>query len=290
MTTALLIEQLMNGLQLGIMLFLMSAGLTLVFGIMNMINLMHGTFYMAGAFVAATIVKLSGSFVLGLIGGVAGAAALGALVELGLLRKFYSRSHLDQVLVTFGLVLVFGDLFRMIWGPMALPMQAPSLFSGFVKIFPGVDYPAYRLAIIAVGLLMASALYVLVVKTKAGMWVRAGASDRDTAQALGVNVQALFSAVFALGAALAGLAGLMTGPVTAVQVGMGEPVLILALVVTVIGGIGSVQGALFGAILIGIVDTFGRVLLPASISSMIIFILMAGILAFRPAGLVHAHG
>jgi branched-chain amino acid transport system permease protein len=290
MTTALFIEQLMNGLQLGIMLFLMSAGLTLVFGIMNMINLMHGTFYMAGAFVAATIVKLSGNFVLGLLGGVAGAATLGAVVELGLLRKFYSRSHLDQVLVTFGLVLVFGDLFRMIWGPMALPMQTPSFFSGFVKIFPGVDYPAYRLAIIAVGLLTACALFVLVAKTKVGMWVRAGASDRETAQALGVNVQALFSAVFAFGAALAGLAGLMTGPVTAIQVGMGEPVLILALVVTVIGGIGSVQGALFGALLIGIVDTFGRVILPASISSMMIFILMAGILAFRPAGLVHAHG
>jgi branched-chain amino acid transport system permease protein len=290
MTAALFIEQLMNGLQLGIMLFLMSAGLTLVFGIMNMINLMHGTFYMAGAFVAATLVKLSGSFVLGLIGGVVGAAVLGAVVELGLLRKFYSRSHLDQVLVTFGLVLVFGDLFRMVWGPMALPMQTPAFLSGFVRIFPGVNYPAYRLVIIAVGLLTAAALYVLVAKTRAGMWVRAGASDRDTAQALGVNVQALFSAVFAFGAALAGLAGLMTGPVTAVQVGMGEPVLILALVVTVIGGIGSVQGALFGALLIGIVDTFGRVLFPVSISSMMIFILMAGILALRPAGLVRVHG
>jgi branched-chain amino acid transport system permease protein len=290
MTPALFIEQLMNGLQLGIMLFLMSAGLTLVFGIMNMINLMHGIFYMTGAFVAATIIRLSGSFVCGLLGGVAGAAAVGAVVELGLLRRFYSRSHLDQVLVTFGLILVFNDLFRLIWGPMPLPMQPPFVFSGFIRIFPGVDYSTYRLAILGVGALTAFALYVLVVKTKVGMWVRAGASDRDTAQALGVNVQTLFSGVFAFGAALAGLAGLMTGPVTAVQVGMGEPVLILALVITVIGGIGSVQGAFFGALLIGIVDTFGRVLFPASISSMMIFVLMAAILALRPAGLFHAHG
>jgi branched-chain amino acid transport system permease protein len=290
MTIALFVEQLMNGLQFGIMLFLMSAGLTLVFGIMNMINLMHGTFYMAGAFIAASIIRLNGSFVLGLLGGVAGAAVLGAAVELTVLRRFYSRSHLDQVLVTFGLILVFGDLFRMIWGPMPLPMAPPALLSGFVRIFPGVDYPIYRLAIIGVGLLTAVALYVLVVKTKAGMWVRAGASDRDTAQALGVDVQSLFSAVFAFGAALAGLAGLTTGPVTAVEVGMGEPILILALVVTVIGGIGSVQGAFVGALLIGVVDTFGRVLLPAAVSSMMIFILMAAVLAFRPSGLFQVHG
>jgi branched-chain amino acid transport system permease protein len=290
MTTALFVEQLMNGVQFGIMLFLMSAGLTLVFGIMNMINLVHSTFYMAGAFIAATLIQMTGSFVLGILGGTIGAAIFGVVVEFAVLRRFYLRSHLDQVLVTFGLILVFSDAFRMIWGSTPLPMAPPVALSGFVTIFPGVDYPVYRLIIIAVGLAAAVALYVLVLKTKAGMWVRAGASDRETAQALGVDVGRLFTAVFAMGAALAGLAGLMTGPITAVQVGMGEPILILALVVTVIGGIGSVRGALVGALVIGIVDTFGRVLLPAAFSSMIIFILMAAILAVRPSGLFQVHG
>jgi branched-chain amino acid transport system permease protein len=290
MSIALFVEQLVNGVQFGVTLFLMSAGLTLVFGIMNMINLTHGTIYMTGAFLAASITQVTGSFVVGLLGGVLGAGALGLTLEMTVLRRFYARGHLDQVLVTFGLILVFSDLFRMIWGPVPLLMPVPHGLAGFVTIFPGVEYPVYRILVLGVGLLVALALYFLVAHTRAGTWVRAGASDRETAQALGVNVQLLFAAVFAAGAALAGLAGLMAGPLTAVQVGMGDPILILALVVTVVGGVGSIRGAFVAALMIGIIDTFGRVLLPAALGSMIIFVLMAVILAFRPKGLFAIHG
>ena len=290
MTVALFVEQLMNGVQFGVTLFLMSAGLTLVFGIMNMINLTHGTIYMAGAFVAATVAHATGSFLLGLVSGVSGAALLGLGLEAVILRRFYARSHLDQVLVTFGLILVFSDLFRMIWGPVALSMPMPQALSGFVAIFPGVDYPVYRLVILLAGLAVAVALYFLVSHSRAGMWVRAGSSDRQTAQALGVNVRLLFGGVFAVGSAFAGLAGVMAAPLTAVQIGMGDPVLILALVVTVVGGVGSIRGALLAALMIGIIDTFGRVLLPAALGSMLIFILMAVILALRPRGLFVVHG
>jgi branched-chain amino acid transport system permease protein len=276
--------------QFGVTLFLMSAGLTLVFGIMNLINLTHGTIYMAGAFFAATVAHASNSFLIGLIVGVLGAALLGVALETAVLRRFYGRSHLDQVLVTFGLILVFSDLFRMIWGPVPLSMPIPSQLAGFVTIFPAVDYPAYRLVVLVAGLIVAAALYFLVSHTRAGMWVRAGSSDRETAQALGVNVNQLFAAVFAVGAALAGFAGLMAAPLSAVQVGMGDPVLILALVVTVVGGVGSIRGAFVAAIVIGLVDTFGRVLLPAALGSMLIFVLMAIILMIRPKGLFVVHG
>jgi branched-chain amino acid transport system permease protein len=286
----LFIEQLMNGVQFGVTLFLMSAGLTLVFGIMNMINLTHGTIYMAGAFIAATVSHGAGSFLIGLFAGVTGAALLGVILEAAVLRRFYSRSHLDQVLVTFGLILVFSDLFRMIWGPVPLSIPVPSQLAGFVTIFPGVDYPAYRVVVLLVGLIVAAALYLLVSHTRAGMWVRAGSSDRETAQALGVNVRQLFAAVFAVGSAFAGLAGLMAAPLSAVQVGMGDPVLILALVVTVVGGVGSIRGAFVAALMIGVIDTFGRVLLPAALGSMLIFLLMAIVLAVRPKGLFIVHG
>jgi branched-chain amino acid transport system permease protein len=290
MTIALFVEQLMNGVQFGVTLFLMSAGLTLVFGIMNMINLTHGTMYMAGAFFGATIAHATGSFLIGLTAGVLGAAVLGLTLETAVLRRFYSRSHLDQVLVTFGLILVFSDTFRIIWGPVPLSMPIPAALSGFIRIFPGVDYPTYRLIVLVAGLLVAVALYFLVSHTRAGMWVRAGSSDRETAQALGVNVRQLFAAVFAVGSAFAGFAGLMAAPLSAVQIGMGDPILILALVVTVVGGIGSIRGAFVAALIIGVIDTFGRVLLPAALGSMLIFVLMAIILAIRPKGLFVVHG
>ena len=289
MSLALAVEQLLNGVQLGVQLFLMSAGLTLVFGIMNLINLAHGSLYMAGAFLAALILHMTGSFLLAIVLAVPATALVGAVLEIVVLRRFYERSHLDQVLVTFGLILVLNEVTRIIFGPVPLPMPVPDLLSGSVRILPGVFYPAFRLAILAVGLIVALGLYILIAHTRAGMWVRAGASDRAMASALGVDVQLVFSIVFACGAALAGLAGMMAGPITAVQVGMGEPVLILALVVTVIGGIGSVRGALIGALMIGIVDTFGRVLLPPALGSMIIFMLMAAILAWRPNGLFPVH-
>ena len=289
MTPSLFVEQSLNGVQLGVQLFLMSAGLTLVFGIMNLINLAHGSLYMAGAFFAAAFVKLTGSFMLALALAIPATAMLGVVVEILVLRRFYARSHLDQVLVTFGLILVFNDLVRFVWGVVPVPMPVPDALSGSVTILEGVQYPAFRLAILAVGLAVALALSAVVAHTRVGMWIRAGASNRPMASALGVDVQLVFGLVFAAGAALAGLAGMMAGPITAVQVGMGEPILILALVVTVIGGVGSIRGAFIAALTIGVVDTFGRVLLPPALGSMVIFMLMAMILAWRPKGLFPAH-
>jgi branched-chain amino acid transport system permease protein len=289
MNSLLLIEQSLNGLQLGVQLFLMAAGLTLVFGIMNLINLTHGSLFMIGAFVAAAVLARSGSFVLALVVAVPATALAGALLEALVLRRFYHRGHLDQVLVTFGLILVINELVRMVWGAVPVPMALPPLLSGAVNVL-GVSYPSFRLAILIVGVLVALALYGVVAHTRIGMWVRAGASNRAMASAMGVNVELIFLLVFAAGAALAGLAGIMAGPISAVQVGMGEPILILALVVTVIGGIGSIKGAFIASLLIGVVDTFGRVLLPPALGSMIIFMMMAAILAFRPRGLFPVHG
>jgi branched-chain amino acid transport system permease protein len=267
------------------MLFLMSAGLTLVFGIMNLINLAHGSLYMAGAFIAASLISATGSFFLSVFIAVAATSALGMVMEIVILRPFYARTHLDQVLVTFGLILVLNEITRLIWGPVPVPMPLPAYLAGSVELFAGVRYPVFRLAILLVGAVVAVGLYLVVVHTRAGMWVRAGAANRPMASALGVDVQFVFLMVFAVGAALAGLAGIMAGPIFAVQVGMGEQILILAFVVTVIGGIGSIRGAFLAALLIGIVDTFGRVLLPPALGSMVIFILMAAILAWRPRGL-----
>jgi branched-chain amino acid transport system permease protein len=290
MGAALFTEQLLNGVQLGVQLFLMAAGLTLVFGIMNMINLTHGSLYMIGAFVAAALFGHTGSFLLALVIAVPATALAGALLEAAVLRHFYHRGHLDQVLVTFGLILVLNEIVKMIWGAVPVPLPVPQLLSGSVTLFADVTYPSFRLAILGVGAVVALGLYAVVAHTRIGMWVRAGASNRDIASAMGVNVELIFSLVFAAGAALAGLAGIMAGPINAVQVGMGEPVLILALVVTVIGGVGSIKGAFIAALMIGVVDTFGRVLLPPALGSMMIFMLMAVILAWRPRGLFPVHG
>jgi branched-chain amino acid transport system permease protein len=290
MQYVLLIEQTLNGIQLGMMLFLMAAGLTLVFGIMNFVNLAHGSFFMLGAFFAASFIVSTGSVLLGILFATLATAIAAAVLEFGLLRFMYERSHLDQVMVTIGLIFVFNELTRMIWGVVPLSLPIPEALSGSVRILPGVVYPTYRLAILGAGLVLAILLYVAIVHTRGGMWVRAGASDRPMASALGVDVQLVFAVVFAIGAALAGLAGVMTGPIIAVQIGMGEPILILAMVVMVIGGIGSIRGAFIAALLVGLVDTFGRVLLPPALGSMVIFIFMAGILAWKPAGLFPSHG
>lgn len=286
----LILEQTLNGVQLGVMLFLMASGLTLVFGIMNFINLAHGSLYMAGAFTAAWVQSVTGSFLLGIPAAVVVTAALGAVLEFGLFRRFYGRSHLDQVLVTFGIVLVANELTRIVFGPVPLRMPLPPVLAGSIEILPGLPYPTFRLVVLAVGLAVAGLLWAVVMKTRIGMWVRAGSSNRPIASAMGVDVDRVFAALFAVGSALAGLAGLMAGPILAVQVGMGEPILILALVVTVIGGIGSVKGAFIAALMVGTVDTFGRVLLPPALGSMAIFLLMALILAFRPKGLFPVHG
>ena len=290
MSFNLFLEQTLNGVQLGVMLFLMSAGLTLVFGIMNLINLAHGSLYMLGAYFAAAVANASGSFLLGVLVAVPATALTGAVLERVLLRRFYSRTHLDQVLVTFGLILVINEAVSLVWGKVPLRFSLPAALDGSIEIWPGVAYPVFRLAILGVGLIVALALYYVIQRTRIGMWIRAGASNRPMASAMGVDVELVFILVFSAGAALAGLAGMMAGPILAVQVGMGEPILILALVVTVIGGIGSVKGALIAALGVGLIDTFGRVLLTPALGSMIIFLAMAVILAWRPKGLFPVHG
>jgi branched-chain amino acid transport system permease protein len=289
MTLNLLVEQALNGAQFGVTLFLTSAGLTLVFGIMNLINLAHGSLYMAGAYIAASVLLSTGSFTLALLIAIPAAALLGFLIERVLLRWFYHRSHLDQTLATFGLIMVANELVRMAWGSTPMQMTLPAMLQGSVNLMPGLNYPIYRLLVLAVGLLIAFALYLAVVHTRGGMWVRAGANDRLAAASLGINVNRVFAVVFMIGAALAGLAGAMAGPILAVQVGMGEPILILALVVIVIGGVGSIRGAFLAALLVGIGDTFGRVLLSPAIGSMFIYMIMAALLAWRPTGLFPSH-
>jgi branched-chain amino acid transport system permease protein len=287
------------------MLFLLAAGLTLVFGIMDMINLAHGSLYMLGAFLASTFVQLTGSFVAGVLLAIPATAVLGMALEVSVLRALYERDHLAQVLATFALILIINELTRLVWGSdAALPL--PAALSGPVELLPGLRYPAYRLVIIAVGLAVAVLLFVLVTKTKVGMLVRAGASNREMALAMGVNIKLLFTLVFGVGAALCALAGALLAPLFAVQVGMGENILILAFVVIVIGGIGSIRGALVGAVLVGVVDTIGRAFLPIlfgaffqprvasaagpAIASVMIYLLMAVVLYFRPKGLFPARG
>lgn len=304
MTAALIFEQVLNGLQFGLTLFLMAAGLTLVFGVMGLINLAHGSLYMVGAFCCAWITQQTGSFWLGLGGGVLGAAAAGALIEMLVIRRLYDRDHLDQVLATFALILIFSEGTRMVFGSMPLYLNIPAALGGTMAL-PGVEaYPVYRLFIILAALAVAALLYLLISKTRLGMRIRAGESDREMIAALGVDIKTLYTIVFALGAAIAGLSGALVGALRSVQVGMGEPVLILAFVVIVIGGIGSIKGALIGSILIGLVDTLGRIFLPvilkffmenasansigAALSSMLIYLMMAGILAVKPKGLFNA--
>jgi len=288
------------------MLFLLAAGLTLVFGIMDMINLAHGSLYMIGAYMAAAVAQATGSFVIAIAGAVIGTAIIGVVLELAVLRQLYTRDHLSQVLATFALLLICNEVVRMIFGSQPLMLNMPAVLSGPVQLLPDFYYPAYRLVVIGVGLAVAALLYVLIAKTRIGMRVRAGASNREMATAMGVNVRLLFTVVFGIGAALCAVAGAMLGPILAVQVGMGESILILAFVVIVIGGIGSIRGALVGALLVGMVDTVGRALLPSllrsilppavasgvgpALASIAIYVLMAAVLFWRPQGLFPARG
>lgn len=286
MSATLLVEQTLNGLQLGLMLFLLAAGLTLIFGVMNFMNLAHGSFYMLGAYLAATLASVTHYFWLAVFGSALITACIGYVVERLLIRHFYVQDHLAQVLLSFALILMANDLVKLIWGPAPLLLAPPAALSGPVELFPGFVYPAYRLFIIVVGLLLALALGWFVTRTRVGMLVRAGASDRDMARVMGVQVTHLFAIVFALGAGLCGVAGAMLGPVLSVAVGMGENILVLALVVVVIGGVGSVRGALLGALLVGLIDTAGRAFLLPALSAVSIYLLMAVVLVFKPAGLV----
>jgi branched-chain amino acid transport system permease protein len=305
MTVALFLEQILNGLQLGVMLFLMAAGLTLIFGVMGLINLAHGSLFMVGGFVCAAVAAWTGSFWIGLIASLAAAAALGALVEIVVIRRLYDRDHLDQVLATFALVLMFSEGVRFVFGSFPLYLDPPAFLSGPVMLPGGLPYPAYRLAIIIAGLVVAAGLGLLITKTRLGMQIRAGEADREMIAALGVDIRFLYTVVFALGAALAGFAGALVGAIQSVQIGMGEPVLILAFVVIVIGGIGSIRGALVAALIVGVVDTLGRFLLPtllsgimeasaargvgSALASMLIYLLMAVVLVFKPKGLFPAN-
>jgi len=300
----LLVEQILNGLQFGLLLFLLAAGLTLVFGIMDFVNLAHGSLYMMGAYFAATFVAWTGNFVLGAVLALGATLVLGMVLEFTVLRHLYGRDHLDHVLATFGLILFFNEAVRLVWGPAGLALPLPPWLTVPVQILPGIYYPAYRLAIIVVALLVALLLYLGVMRTRIGMLIRAGASNREMIGALGINIKLLYTLVFGLGAALAGLAGLMQAPILTVQIGMGENILILAFVVIIIGGIGSIRGALVAAIIVGLIDTIGRAFLPdllravlstnaaltlaPSLSSMSIYMLMAAILVFRPEGLFPA--
>jgi branched-chain amino acid transport system permease protein len=300
MTWILFLEQSLNGLQFGLMLFLLASGLTLVFGIMDMINLAHGALYMVGAFLAAWLVNLTQSFLWGVLLAVPLTAVFGMVLESTLLRTLYRRDHMSQVLATFALILIINEAVRMIWGS-DLALSAPPALSGPVELLPGLMYPSYRLVIIGVGLTLALFLYLVVTRTRMGAWVRAGASNRDMAMAMGINIQRLFTLVFGLGAAMCAVAGAMLGPLLAVQVGMGESILILAFVVIVIGGIGSIWGAFVGSLLVGFVDTFGRTLLPhlfreifppqvaatagPAAASIMVYLLMAVVLFIRPQGL-----
>jgi len=305
-TVALVLEQTLNGLQYGVMLFLMAAGLTLVFGIMNLVNLAHGSLYMVGAYLATAFAGWSGSFVLGAALALPATLLVGIVVEVIALRTLYERDHLDQVLATFGLILFFNELIAIIWGRAAIYTSVPPFLGGHIRVLPGVPYPAYRAAIILVGVAVAVLLWVLVTRTRLGMRIRAGASNRTMVSALGVNIRLLYTLVFGLGAALAGLAGAMAGPIYSVQPGMGEAILIQVFVVIVIGGIGSIRGAMVGAIVVGMADTLGRAFLkpvlatvispPAAdkagpaLASMLIYLLMAAVLFFRPEGLFPARG
>ena len=300
------IEQCLNGAQLGMLLFLLDAGLTLVFGIMDLVNLAHGSLYMLGAYFAATFAVLTGSFVLAVILAVAASLIAGMVLEVVAIRRLYERGHLDQVLGTFGLLLFFNELVRLVWGPAGMTLVLPHQMLAAVQIMPGVYYPVYRLVIILVALAVAALLYFVVMRTRLGMLIRAGASNREMIGALGINIKLLYTLVFGLGAALAGFAGVMQAPILTVQIGMGENILILAFVVIIIGGIGSIRGAFVAAIVVGLIDTLGRAFLPdmlhhilstnaaatlgPALSSMSIYILMAAILVFRPEGLFPAAG
>jgi len=290
------IEQCLNGVQLGMLLFLLAAGLTLIFGIMDLVNLAHGSLYMIGAYFAATFAALTGSFIAGALLALLATLLVGMAVEVIAMRRLYGRDHLDHVLGTFGLLLFFNELVRLIWGPAGMLTA--------VEVLPGVYYPLYRLVIILSTLVVALLLYLLVMRTRIGMLIRAGASNREMVGALGVNIKLLYTLVFGLGAALAGFAGLMQAPILTVQIGMGENILILAFVVIIIGGIGSIRGAFVASIFVGLIDTVGRAFLPdllrlflstnaassagPAISSMLIYMLMAAILVFRPEGLFPA--
>lgn len=301
MDVGLFVVQFLNGLQLGVLLFLLSSGLTLTFGIMDFVNLAHGSFYMVGAFICASLTFATGSFIWGVVLAIPLITAVGFVTEWLVIRHLYPRDHLDHVLATFGLILVFDTSVQLIWGPAGIAVPLPAWLNGQVTFPGGIVFPAFRLLIISAGLFIAAGLYILVNRTRLGMLIRAGASNRTMVGALGIDIKTLFAAVFALGAALAGIAGMLISPITEASIGMGNEIIITAFVVIIIGGIGSMKGAFLAAILVGLIDTLGRAFLDdlfkfvmttnaaetaaPAVSAMLIYIMMAAILAVRPQGL-----
>ena len=306
MDWTLFVTQVLNGLQLGVLLFLLASGLTLIFGIMDFVNLAHGSLYMVGAYFCATLAEWTDSFVLGVVLALPSTALVGLAVEVIVIRRLYARDHLDHVLATFGLILCFDTAVQFLWGPEGMAIRLPEVLDGQVELAGGIVFPTFRLLIIVVGLLVALGLYLVVTRTRGGMLIRAGASNRTMISALGVDIQTLFTLVFAAGAAMAGLAGMMIAPITEASIGMGNEIIIIAFVVIIIGGIGSIKGAFLAAVLVGMIDTMGRSFLDTllklvindqtaetaapALSAMLIYILMAGILAFQPQGLFPPKG
>lgn len=304
MDFSLLATQLLNGIQLGVLLFLLASGLTLIFGIMDFVNLAHGSFYMVGAFVCATLTFATGSFFLAIFLALPVTAAVGFIIESTIISRLYQRDHLDHVLATFGLILIFDTLTHIVWGPNGIAIPLPAYLDGRVAFTENLQLPTFRLLIVGTGLLVAFGLYFLVTHTKLGMLIRAGASNRTMATALGVNIKLLFTFVFALGAALSGLAGMLVAPITEASIGMGNEIIISAFVVIIIGGIGSMKGAFIASMIVGLIDTMGRSYLDSimkvfmsenvaetaapAVSAMLVYILMATILALKPQGLFPA--
>jgi len=302
----LLIEQGVNGLQLGLTLYLLAAGLTLIFGIMGILNLAHGSMYMVGAYSAAVIAAKTGSFLGAALGGALMAGLVGLAIEFLIIRRLYDREHLDQVLATFGVILFANEAVALMFGRSPLFMSVPDWASGQVEIFPGVPYPQYRLFVMAAGIVVALLLWQLIARSRLGMQIRAGATHREMVGALGVDIARLYTIVFGVGALLSGLAGALIGPVRSVQIGMGEDVLILTFVVVVIGGIGSLRGAFAGAMIVGVIDTLSRAVagpaikawiggptgdsLAAGLSSIMVYLAMALVLVIRPTGLFPTQG
>jgi branched-chain amino acid transport system permease protein len=296
MTVALLVEQLFNGLQFGMILFLMAAGVTLVFGIMRIINLAHGAMFMLGGYFLAEAVERTHLLAIAIAIAMAAVVAVAVVLEYVVLRPLYARSHLDQVLATFGLTLIFNEIVTVFWGREPIFLSIPDFLTGSVEIMPGVPYPIYRLAITGVSVVAGTLLYVMINYTRLGALIRAGSDKREVVEALGVNIGFLYTVVFALGAALAALAGMATGPLLSVESGIGDPILILTLVVIVIGGMGSIRGALIASLLVGVFDTMCRVIIPtviggnasAAIVGMAVYILMAAVLLYSRTGLFSA--
>jgi branched-chain amino acid transport system permease protein len=281
---ASLLIQLLNGVQYGLLLFLVASGLTLVFGIMGIINLAHGSFYMVGAYMAFVFSAATGSLLGGVVLGLGLSVLLGMLLEWSLFSKLYQRDHLDQVLLTYGLILVLEELRSILVGNDVHGVPVPDLLAGSIPLTDTLSYPIYRLFLSGACLVIGGLMYLLLQRTRLGMMIRAGASNREMVQSLGLNIKLIYRLVFALGVALAAFAGMIAAPVSSVYPGMGTHVLIICLVVVVMGGLGSVRGAAFAALLIGVVDTFGRILLPQA-AGVMVYLVMAAVLLWRPEGL-----